>query len=39
MSKSIVNRKVTTIKQAIDNFLLSCKVAGKSYGVLCRHNS
>ena len=24
--------KVTTIKQAIDSFLLSCKVEGKSYG-------
>ena len=34
MSKSIANRKVTTIKQAIDSFLLSCKVEGKSYGTI-----
>ena len=26
--------KVTTIKQAIDSFLLSCKVEGKSYGTI-----
>ena len=25
---------VTTIKQAIDSFLLSCKVEGKSYGTI-----
>ena len=34
MSKSIAHRKVTTIKQAIDSFLLSCKVEGKSYGTI-----
>jgi len=28
------NKKVTTIKQAIDSFLLSCKVEGKSYGTI-----
>ncbi len=32
MSNSIVNTKVVTIKQAIDSFLLSCKVEAKSYG-------
>jgi hypothetical protein len=26
MSKSAASKKVTTIKQAIDSFLLSCKV-------------
>ena len=26
------NTQVTTIKQAIDNFMLSCKVEGKSHG-------
>ncbi len=26
--------KVTTIKQAIDSFLLNCKVEGKSYGTI-----
>ena len=26
------NKTATTIKQAIDSFLLSCKVEGKSYG-------
>ncbi len=35
MSKSAVNRKVVTIKQAIDSFLLSCKkVEGKSHGTI-----
>ena len=34
MSKSVANRKVITIKQAIDGFLLSCKVEGKSYGTI-----
>jgi len=34
MSKSIADRKVVTIKQAIDSFLLSCKVEGKSYGTI-----
>jgi hypothetical protein len=28
------NKKVITIKQAIDSFLLSCKVGGKSYGTI-----
>jgi integrase/recombinase XerC/integrase/recombinase XerD len=28
------NKKVITIKQAIDSFLLSCKVEGKSYGTI-----
>lgn len=26
--------KVTTIKQAIDSFLLSCRVEGKSHGTI-----
>ena len=34
MSKSTSTRKVITIKQAIDSFLLSCKVEGKSYGTI-----
>ena len=34
MSKSIATKKVITIKQAIDSFLLSCKVEGKSYGTI-----
>ena len=34
MSKSIAARRVTTIKQAIDSFLMSCKVEGKSYGTI-----
>jgi integrase/recombinase XerC len=34
MSKSIAHKKGTTIKQAIDSFLLSCKVEGKSYGTI-----
>ncbi len=34
MSKSIVNRKVVTVKQAVDSFLLSSKVEGKSYGTI-----
>jgi site-specific recombinase XerD len=34
MSKYTAKRKVTTIKQAIDSFLLSCKVEGKSYGTI-----
>jgi hypothetical protein len=34
MSKRAEIRKVVTIKQAIDSFLLSCKVEGKSYGVI-----
>jgi integrase/recombinase XerC len=29
-----VKAKVTTIKEAIDSFLLSCKVEGKSYGTI-----
>ena len=32
MSKSIADRKATTIKQAIESFPLSCKVEGKAYG-------
>jgi site-specific recombinase XerD len=28
------NKTVTTIKQAIDSFLLSCKIEGKSYGTI-----
>ena len=28
----------TTIKQAIDGFLLSCKVEGKSYGTIERYS-
>jgi hypothetical protein len=32
MSKGTASGKVTTIKQAINEFLLSCKVEGKSYG-------
>jgi len=34
MSKSIADKKAITIKQAIDSFLLSCKVEGKSYGTM-----
>jgi site-specific recombinase XerD len=34
MSKSIAARRVTTTEQAIDGFLLSCKVEGKSYGTI-----
>ena len=34
MSSYAAKRKVTTIKQAIDSFLLSCKVEGKSYGTI-----
>ncbi len=34
MSKNTSVEKVTTIKQAIDSFLLSCKVEGKSYGTI-----
>jgi hypothetical protein len=30
MAKSAASKRVTTIKQAIDSFLLSCKVEGKS---------
>jgi len=30
MSNSAVTRKVTTIKQTIDSFLMACKVEGKS---------
>jgi len=30
MSNSAVTRKVTTIKQTIDSFLVACKVEGKS---------
>ena len=30
MSKSAASKKVTTIKQAIASFLMSCKVEGKS---------
>lgn len=37
MSKSTATRRVTTMKQAIDSFLMSCKVEGKSYGTIeCR---
>ena len=34
MSKSIATKKVITIKQAVDSFLLSCRVDGKSYGTI-----
>jgi site-specific recombinase XerD len=34
MSKRAETRKVVTIKDAIDSFLLSCKVEGKSYGTI-----
>ena len=35
MSVNVLDEKVTTtIKQAIDSFLLSCKVEGKSYGTI-----
>jgi hypothetical protein len=34
MSKRLEKRKVITIKQAVDSFLLSCKVEGKSYGTI-----
>ena len=34
MSKSTATKKVITIQQAIDSFLLSCKVEGKSYGTI-----
>jgi hypothetical protein len=34
MSKSVESKKVLTIKLAIDSFLLSCKVEGKSYGTI-----
>ena len=34
MSNYTQKRKVTTIKQAIDSFLLSYKVEGKSYGTI-----
>ena len=33
MSINVLN-ETTTIKQAIDSFLLSCKVEGKSYGTI-----
>jgi hypothetical protein len=32
MSKSTEARKITTLDQAIDRFLLSCRVEGKSCG-------
>ena len=35
MSVNVLDEKATTtIKQAIDSFLLSCKVEGKSYGTI-----
>jgi len=34
MSKHTDNTSNTTIKQAINEFLLSCKVEGKSYGTI-----
>lgn len=34
MSKSAASKRVTTIKQAITSFLMSCKVEGKSYGTI-----
>jgi len=34
MSRSTANRRIVTVKQAIDSFLLSCKVEGKSYGTI-----
>ena len=42
MSNSAVTRKVTTIKQTIDSFLMACKVEGKSCRAeefLCRDSS
>ncbi len=34
MSKSVATERVVTVKQAVDSFLLSCKVEGKSYGTI-----
>jgi hypothetical protein len=34
MSRHTDNTTKTTIKQAIDSFLLNCKVEGKSYGTI-----
>ncbi len=35
MSVNVLDEKATTtIKQAVDSFLLSCKVEGKSYGTI-----
>ena len=34
MSNYASNTEVTTIKEAINEFLLSCKVEGKSYGTI-----
>jgi integrase/recombinase XerC len=34
MSEMKANRRVVTVRQAIDSFLLSCKVEGKSYGTI-----
>jgi integrase/recombinase XerC/integrase/recombinase XerD len=34
MSKRTATRRVTTIEQSIDSFLMSCKVEGKSYGTI-----
>jgi hypothetical protein len=38
MSNYTDNTTKTTIKQAIDGFLLSCKVEGKSYGTIECHS-
>jgi hypothetical protein len=34
MSRSIVAVRVVTARQAVDSFLMSCKVEGKSYGTI-----
>jgi hypothetical protein len=34
MAKSTAAERVVTVKQAIDSFLLSCKVEGRSYGTI-----
>ena len=34
MSNSAASKRVTTIKQAIASFLMSCRVEGKSYGTI-----
>ena len=34
MSINVLDKTGTTIKQAIDSLLLSCKVEGKSYGTI-----
>jgi len=34
VSKNAASKRVTTIKQAIDSFLIPCKVEGKSCGTI-----